>query len=186
MIERLIERRVMGEGRFFTLLQDLVLLPDGATGIREWLPHPGAAAIVPILADGQVCLVQQYRYACGATFLEVPAGKIEAEDQNPMDTAFRELQEETGYQSQKMTYLGKMNPTIAYSDEVIHLYLASDLVEGQWQKEAGEFIHLVKMPFWEAVQKAHEGYFEDGKTMFALIRAAHYLKNQVNISEDIA
>lgn len=186
LVEKFKNRQELAKGKFFTLLQDEVELPDASIGIREWIPHQGAAAIVPILPNGDVLLIQQFRYPVGKTFLEVPAGKIDPEDVSPLQTAQRELQEETGFRAEKWIDLGHFYPTIGYSNEVIHLFLATELSTTHHSKEVGEFVHPIQMPFWEAVEKAHAGYFEDGKSMIALIRAGYFWKNQVKIGEDIA
>lgn len=160
------------DGRLLKVYRDDVRLPDGATAQREWIDHPGASAVVPILPDGRTLLVRQFRYAPRRTFLEVPAGKLDHPDEDPVDVAARELKEETGWQAARFTHVSSMHPCIGYSSEVIHTFLAFDLVEGEQQLADGEFVEVVTLPFDDVVERAQRGTFKDMKTVTAVLQAA--------------
>lgn len=129
---------VVYEGIFLHMKRDQVLLPDGQTALREYLTHPGAVAIVPILSDGRVLLERQYRYPIGQAVIEMPAGKLDP-NEDPLACAKRELQEETGYQAKKWEFLGRIHPVISYSNEFIDIYLAQDIEPGQANLDDEEF-----------------------------------------------
>ncbi len=171
MPETFISRERVYDGLLLTVNRDRVGLPDGSESVREWIEHPGAAAVVPLFDDGSTVLVRQFRYATGRSFLEVPAGKIDA-GETPAEVAIRELEEETGWRAADVEPLGAMYPCIGYSDEVIHLFIARGLERGDATHHAGEEIEVVRMPFAEAVRLARAGEIEDGKSAVALLRAA--------------
>jgi len=162
--EKLRESRLSGEavfeGRLLHVYRDRVKLPDGRESTREYLRHPGAAAVV-LLKEGKILLERQWRYPLGRAFWEVPAGKLEA-GEDPALCAARELEEETGYASDTWTPLGTICPGIGYSNEVISLYLA-------W------------IPFEEAVRMAETGEIDDAKTIGALFRAEKCLEKRTGI-----
>lgn len=160
------------DGTLLKVFRDEICLPDGAESVREWIDHPGAAAVVPILADGTTLLVRQYRYAPRQHFLEVPAGKLDAEGDDPGEVAARELKEETGWTARRLTRLGSFFPGVGYSNEEIHLFLAEDLAAGEPEPGEGEFLEVVRLPFEEAVARARRGALRDLKTVGALLLAA--------------
>lgn len=126
-------------GRVVRLRVDTVELPDGRQTSREVVEHPGAAAIVPLDADGRVHLVRQYRDAVGEELLEIPAGKLKPGEE-PADCAIRELREETGLEAGRIELLASIYSTPGFSDEVIHLFLAEELAEKGTDHESEEFI----------------------------------------------
>jgi ADP-ribose pyrophosphatase len=159
------------DGALLQVYRDEVELPDGKTSVREWIDHPGAAAIVPIFDDGSTLLVRQFRYPARRTFLEVPAGKIDAEEP-PEDVARRELEEETGWRAGHFEHVGASYPCIGYSNEVIHFFVARELTRGEQNLGAGEFMEVIQLPFDEAVAQARRGELLDMKTVTALTYAA--------------
>ena len=159
-------------GALLNVKKDLARLPDGETGVREWIKHPGASAVVPLFENGDTVMVKQFRYAPRRTFLEVPAGKLDAVGEAPESVARRELEEETGFVAGTVLNLGSFYPCIGYSDEVIHLFLATNLTEGAMQLSDGEFIEVVRLPLVEAVRRARCGELADMKSVVALIRVA--------------
>lgn len=154
------------DGRLLKIWRDEVLTPDGHEAIREYTLHPGAAAIVPLFDNGDVLLERQWRYPLNRSFLEFPAGKLDP-GETPVETAARELQEETGYVAEEWAYLGPMHPVISYSTEVIHLFLARGLTPGEAACEDGECIELVRMTQQEFFAQAQAGGISDAKTLAA-------------------
>lgn len=183
LVERKITSQKVFSGRLLHVYFDEVRLPDGTTSTREWINHPGASAIVPIFKNGDVMLVKQFRYPISQIFYEVPAGKIDP-DEDAEATARRELEEETGLSCQKFRYLGHYYPAIGYSDEIIHLYTAWNITSFEQQVDDDEFLIKVRLPFKTAVNRVHSGEISDGKTMVALLRAWHWWKNEGPFSID--
>ena len=171
----LTEKRLRSEpvydGVLLHVRRDTVRLPDGETSVREWIDHPGAAAVVPVHADGTVVLLRQFRYPLRREYLEVPAGKFDRHGEEPLALARRELREETGLSAATWTPLGETHPGIGYSNEVIHLFLAEDLQEHPDDQDADEFVVPVRLPLAEAVEKARRGEILDGKSCVALVLA---------------
>ena len=164
------ERRVQ-RGAQFELITDRIPLPNGRSVLLDLLKHPGASAVVPFLDDGRVVLIRQYRFATGGYLLEVPAGKLDA-GEAPDRCAARELEEETGYRAARVEKLGAMWPSPGFTDEMIHLFMASDLRPVAQRLEADEIIELVPMAFDEAIRRVHGGEIQDAKTAMALLLAS--------------
>lgn len=167
------------DGQLLKVYRDDVRLPDGSTTVREWIDHPGAAAVVPLFEDGTTVLVRQYRYAAGQAFLEVPAGKTD-EGEALEEVARRELEEETGWKAARFTAIGAAHPAIGYSNEVIHFFLAEDLHRGATNRDAGEFMELVTVDFEEVLAMVRRGDITDAKSIAALFYAEHYLARRTN------
>jgi ADP-ribose pyrophosphatase len=165
------EQFVSGEevfrGGFLRLHRDVVRLPDGSRAVREYLRHPGAVGIVALTAEGHVILERQHRYPLGRDFVEIPAGKLEP-DEAHLDTARRELLEETGYAAAEWTRLGLIHNAIGYSDEGIELWLATGLEKREAKLDAGEFLEVLTLPFEAALAMAADGRLSDVKTIIGL------------------
>lgn len=164
------------KGRLLHVFLDHAELPDGSGSTREWIKHPGASAVVPLFDNGDIMMLHQFRYPLKKTFLEVPAGKIDAGEDH-RDTAKRELKEEAGLKGD-LHYIGPFYPCIGYSDEVIHIYLADNLHETAQKADDDEFVLRKRIPFDDAVNKVHTGEIADGKTMICLLRAYEWLKQR--------
>ena len=168
------EQFVSGEeifrGGILRLRRDVVRLPDGSQAVREYVRHPGAVAIVALTGEGGVVLERQHRYPLGRDFVELPAGKLEP-DEAHLETAQRELLEETGYAAAEWTRLGLVHNAIGYSDESIELWLASGLEKRAANLEAGEFLEVFTLPFEEALAMAADGRISDAKTIVGLFWA---------------
>lgn len=168
----LTEHFVSGEriydGVLLKVQRDVVRLPDGSQGAREYVKHPGAVAVVPLFDDGRVLLERQFRYPHHRDFIEVPAGKLEPNEPH-LETAKRELLEETGYRAGEWRRLGVIHQGIAHSDEAIELFLARKLVQGAASLEAGEFLETLTVPFDEAIAMIRDGRITDAKTVAALL-----------------
>ena len=157
----------MFDGALLHVRRDRVRLPDGAEATREYVVHPGAVLMLPILADGRLVLERQFRYPVGRVMLEFPAGKIDP-CETPLATAQRELREETGYTAGTWEHLGTVHPEIGYSTEVIEMYVATNLAHVGAQLDDGEFLDVVLMPEDELLAAFDAGLVTDGKTVAAL------------------
>lgn len=163
-----IETKVAGEVAFQGVLlrvhRDVVRLPDGQESVREYVRHPGAVMVVPVLADGSVLMERQFRYPSGRVFLEFPAGKIDS-GESPLATGRRELLEETGYVADEWRYLTTVHPGIGYSDERIEIWLARGLVHQAAKLDAGEFLEVFSMTLAEGLAAVRDGRITDAKTV---------------------
>jgi ADP-ribose diphosphatase len=165
-------------GRVVSLDVDVVRYPDGSVGELEMIRHPGASAVVPFLSDPsgddpQVLLIRQYRYAAGGYLYEVPAGRLDP-GENPRSCAERELKEETGCSAEQVDYLTTIYTTPGFTDEKIHLFMATDLTAGETKHEADEFLELQPMLLSRALVMIQAGEIQDGKTVIALLFAAGF------------
>jgi ADP-ribose pyrophosphatase len=157
-------------GRLIDLYLDQVELPNGETTTREWIDHPGAVCLIPILPDGKICLIRQFRYGPGEEFIEIPAGKLDA-GEAPLDCAYRELEEETGYRTNKLTFLTNIYPAIGFSNEKMWMYLAEDLVASANNLDKDEFLELLPTPLDEALEWVWSGKITDVKTIIGILWA---------------
>ena len=178
LTEKKVSSEQLLDGELLKVYRDEVELPNDATSVREWIDHPGASAVVPLYEDSTTLLLRQFRYAAGKTFLEVPAGKLSHKEEDPEAVAARELEEETGWKARRFTRLASLQPAIGYSNEVIHFFLAEQLVQGEQDLEDGEFVETVTMGFDKAVAKAKEGKILDMKSFTALMLTDHYLRQR--------
>jgi len=174
LTEHCISSETMVEGSLLTLKRDLVKLPNGNLSHREYVIHPGAVVVVPVLANGRVVLERQYRYPLHQEFIELPAGKIDP-DEDVLRTGQRELLEETGYTADEWVKLGLLHPCIGYSNEVIHVYLARNLSLGDHQRDEDETLEVFELEFEECLAMIGRGEITDGKTIVALYMAEKYL-----------
>ncbi len=162
-------------GKVVKVRIDDVLLPNGRQGKREIVEHSGAVAIVPITGSREVLFIRQYRKAAGKVLLEIPAGLLE-KGETIAGCAQRELAEETGYGSRSLFKLASFYPSPGFSSELIHIYLAQDLVERELQKPEDEFIRVEKLPLQQARELIQSGAVEDGKTIVGLLLALEYFE----------
>ena len=172
---RLLDRKEIFAGRTVRLSVDRVELPNGMAVDLERIHHAGAAAIVPLTADGDVLMVRQYRWATGGWLLELPAGKLDHPGEPPEACAERELEEETGHRAGRLEPLGWIWSSPGFADERIWLYLATDLTPTLQVLEADEVLHVVRLPLAEAVSRAASGEIPDSKSVCALLRAGKRL-----------
>ena len=165
-------------GKIISLDVDTVRFPDGSVGELEMVRHPGASAVVPFLSDParddpQVLLIRQYRYAAGGYLYEIPAGRLNP-GENPRECALRELKEETGCSAERVDELFTMYTTPGFTDEKIHLFMATGLTSGETKHEADEFLELRPMPLSRALQMIQAGEIQDSKTALGLLFAAGF------------
>jgi ADP-ribose pyrophosphatase len=165
-------------GRVISLDVDRVRFPDGSIGELEMIRHPGASAIVPVLSepggsDPQLLLIRQYRYAAERYVYEIPAGRLEA-GEAPEVCAHRELREETGCTASTMEHVFTMFTTPGFTDEKIHVFLASGLTRGAHAREGDEFIELVTLPLTKVLEMIERNEIEDAKTALAILYVAGF------------
>jgi len=163
-------------GSLIDVIRREVSLPQGRISFREIVRHPGGAAVVPVDEDGMVTLVRQHRVAPDLITLEIPAGKLDSPEEDPLLAARRELAEEAGLRAQQVEWLTTVLPTPGYSTERLYLYLATGLTPCQTHLDADEFVDVVKMPLQEAVNRVLDGEIPDGKTALALLMARNRLR----------
>jgi ADP-ribose pyrophosphatase len=168
----LTETRVASEavfdGKLLHVRRDTVRLPDGSLATREFVVHPGAVLIVPVLPDGRLVVERQFRYPVGAVFLEFPAGKLDPGEAE-LVTAQRELAEEAGYVAATWTPLGRIHSVVGYSDEAIDFFIAEGLTHVGAALDDGEFLEIVVMTLDEMLAALDRGEITDAKTVAALL-----------------
>jgi ADP-ribose pyrophosphatase len=164
LVERCLRSESVYDGHFLKARKDLVQLPNGQQSSREYIVHPGAVVIIPLLDDGRVVLERQYRYPVGQVMTEFPAGKLDP-GEDPMVCARRELLEETGYTAGQWAYAGAMHLAIAYSTEVIHIFFARQLQAGDQRLDADEFLDVIALPFEDILCGITQGALTDAKTL---------------------
>lgn len=166
--EQALSGEVLVRGGFLELHRDQVRLPDGNITSREYIQHPGAVSVVPLLDDGRIVLVRQFRYPVGRVMLEIPAGKIDA-GESTYACAVRELREETGCTAREWAYGTTIHNAAAYSSEAIEIWFARGLIQGEQRLDAGEFLELYPCDEAEWESRAARGEVSDVKTLIALM-----------------
>jgi ADP-ribose pyrophosphatase len=174
LTEHCLSSQTIASGNMLTVKCDQVRLPNGNASQREYVTHPGAVVVVPILSNGHVVLEKQFRYPLHQVFIELPAGKIDA-GEAILATGQRELFEETGYSASDWFRLGHQHPCIGYSNEVIHMYLATGLSAGEHKRDEDESLEVFDASFEDCLSMIQNGQITDGKTIIALFMAEKYL-----------
>lgn len=177
LTEHELTSRAVYDGRLLHVREDRVLLPNGKEATREYIVHPGAVVVVPLLADGTILMVRQFRYPLRREFYELPAGKIDP-GEDPLVCGQRELLEETGFIADTWHSLTTIHPCIGYSDERILIYVAQGLSERGHQRDEDEFLDNVLMPLSEAMDWVREGRISDVKTMVGLFWAEKIIRQE--------
>ncbi|WP_412761554.1 NUDIX hydrolase [Paenibacillus chibensis] len=154
------------DGKIISLQIDTVKLPDGSTATREIIKHPGAVAVLAVHGD-KIVMVDQFRQAMGRCELEIPAGKLE-KDEDPLEAAKRELQEETGYECSSIRLLHSFYTSPGFANEIIHLYVAEDLASGDAAPDEDEFLEVYELTLEEAEEAVRSGRISDAKTVMAI------------------
>ena len=176
MKEKTIASKEVFKGVVLDVFDDEIQLPNGKKSHREVIRHCQAAAILAINEKGEVLLEDQYRYPYDAIITEIPAGKADPNEE-PLTTAKRELEEETGYQARKIQELGLFYPSVGYTDEAIHLFLAEDLYKTHQHLDDGEMLNYYFLPLDEVLKKVRSGEINDGKKLAALLHYVLLKKN---------
>ena len=156
------------DGALLHVRRDTVRLPDGGSATREYVVHPGAVLILPVLSDGRLVVERQHRYPLNRVFLEFPAGKLDP-GEAPLATAQRELLEETGYTAARWWRLGVIHPIVSYSTEAIEFYVAEDLTHVGRRLDEGEFLDVLTMSGDAMLAALDRGDITDAKTVAALL-----------------
>ncbi|MDB5861357.1 MAG: hypothetical protein JWQ76_5046 [Ramlibacter sp.] len=168
LVEEPVSREELLKGKFLHVVRDTVRLPDASLTTREFVLHPGAVAVVPLLDDGRIVLERQFRHAAGGVMIEIPAGKLD-QGEGGLACGQRELLEETGYVAGEWAYAFTMNPTVAYSDEKIEIWFARGLKLQQAKLDQGEFLEVFTATPEEFLRWCGEGKVQDSKTLAAAL-----------------
>ena len=173
------KREEIFNGKVLHVVRDTVTLPNGSEATREMCIHVGAVCILPLLDDGCVLMEHQYRYPHGRVFFEIPAGKLNSTDEDPLEAAKRELREETGAIAKKYTYLGETVPSSALITERIQMYLAEDITFVQRELDEDEFLEVERVPLEKLYRQVMSGEIKDAKTQVMVLKV-YNLKNSIN------
>ncbi len=164
LAEQCLDSQLKYEGSFLKLRRDTVRLPNGGQSTREYVQHPGAVVVIGLLDNGKVLMERQFRYPVGLVMTEFPAGKLDA-GEAPLVCAQRELLEETGYQAREWAYAGPMHLAIGYSDEILHIFFARGLTQGERQLDADEFLDVIELSVPDLLAAIRDGVVTDAKTL---------------------
>ena len=174
LYEKTLDSLVIHEGKIVTLTKDTVELENGEKAFREVVHHHGGVCIVPINENDEILFVKQFRYPFKDILLEIPAGKLE-KDEDHYECGKRELLEETGATASEFTYIGVMYPTTGYVPEKIHMYYAKGITFTQQKLDDDEFLDIVKIPFDKAVEMIMSNEIPDAKSQIAILKTAKIL-----------
>ena len=175
---KVVKSDLIFKGKVFSTILNQIEYNSGNKAVREVAEHPGGAVIVPVTEDGKIVMVTQHRFPMNKTLLELPAGKLN-KDEDPFICAVRELEEETGYKSDKVTELGSIFTTPGYSTEKLWIYLAEDLKEGNHNREEGEFgMEVFEFSLNEVEEKIYKGEIVDGKTICGIYLAKRIINKK--------
>ena len=168
--ETKIYSKAVFKGSFLKVYKDKVLLPNNKTSTREWIKHPGAVCIIPILSENKILLIRQYRYPVKQEMIELPAGKIDNKEKS-INCAKRELEEETGYYSDNLKLLTKIHPAIGFANEVMDMYVAKNLLKTKRNLDEDEFLELMPTKISDAIDMVWNGKITDVKTIIGILWA---------------
>jgi len=168
--EKQLTKEYIYKGKIINLRRDTALLPNGEKALREVVEHPGGVCVAAITDNKEILFVKQFRYPYFEEILEIPAGKRDSFDEDPLECGKRELKEETGATAENFTFLGKLYPTPGYIDEVIYMYAATGLSFGEQKLDEDEFLSVYKIPLERAVNMVLSGELVDAKTQTAILK----------------
>jgi ADP-ribose pyrophosphatase len=179
-----VQHDILHSGKVVDLYVDTIQLPSGRNAIREVVHHPGGAVAVPVLGDGKLLLIRQFRYPLRKFILELPAGKLDS-GQSPLETVKRELEEETGYRAEIMKYEFSFHTSPGFCDEIIHLFLASGLTHVAQRLEEGEHITVESYTLDECLQMIRTGEIADAKTILGILWYHNQTTDLTSMTSDL-
>lgn len=168
--EKQLSAEYMYEGRIIKLRRDTALIPNGSTAVREVVEHNGGVCVAALTDDNELLMVKQFRYPYSEVVMEIPAGKRDSKDEEPLKCGIRELKEETGAEAEKFIFLGELYPTPGYCNEIIWLYAATGLSFGETNPDEDEFLDIERIPLSTAVDMILKGEIKDAKTQAAVLK----------------
>ncbi len=174
LTEKQISSKYIFKGKIINLRVDEALLPNGATASREVIEHQGGVCVVPLTENGEILMVEQFRYPYQEVVLEIPAGKKDPNEE-PLECGKRELKEETGATALNYRSLGEIYPSPGYCGEIIYMYLATGLSYGETNPDEDEFLNIKKVPLEKVVEMIMSGEIKDSKTQAAILKIARLL-----------
>ena len=166
---KILSQKVVFKGKVIEVREDVVIDPSGLKYERELVVHPGAVCIVARPTPDEVILIRQYRHAAGQELLEIPAGTLH-QNENPLDCAFSELEEETGYHAARMTERARFWTTPGFTNELMYLYEASELVKTQTNPDEDEVIEVDIVPRLEALRMVDDARIQDAKSILGILK----------------
>jgi len=175
MTEKPLKKNLIYKGKVLDFYCDEVELPDGRKATREYINHPGAAAVLPFVDKDNIVLVKQYRYVVGDATYEIPAGKMD-KGETPIECAQREFEEETGLKAKKIEKLISFYPSTAFSNEILHIFTAFGVTKGKMNQDEDEFVEKMIVKFKDALEMVKDGTIIDSKTIIALLMFENILK----------
>ena len=176
LTETRLSRKEIYHGKVLHVVEDTVKLPNGEQATREICLHVGAVCILPLLSDGSVLMERQFRYAHGRVFFEIPAGKLNFSEEDPLEAAKRELREETGAVAGTYTFLGGLDTSPALVSEKISMYLAEDITFGERSLDEDEFLEVERVPLDTLYEMVMRGEIRDAKTQIAVLKTRAVLE----------
>lgn len=179
MIEKRFKKEILYKGKAISFRVDEVILPNNKKATREFMDHPGAVAVLAITNDNKIVFVKQYRYPVGEVTFEIPAGKLHNKKDDFLKRAKAELKEETGYSAAKFFHLVDFWPTPAFSNELLRIYLATNLQKGSSSPDEDEFLDVVFLEEKEAVEMIKNGKIKDSKTIIAILYYMLFVKKEI-------
>ncbi len=177
LFEKQLSSKQIFDGKVVKLFVDDIELPNGKGAFREVVRHPGAVCVIPVTASGEVIMVKQFRYPFSRVLLEIPAGKLEP-NEDPLDAVKRELEEESGVVAENIEFIGMTYTTVAFTDEKIYTYMATGLTFTESHPDEDEFLEVVKIPLDTLVEMVMSGEIKDSKTQVAILKAEKILKEK--------
>ncbi len=173
--EKQLDYEYIFKGKVINLRRDTALLPNGATAKREVIEHKGGVCVAALTDDNEILMVRQFRYPYFETVLEIPAGKRDSADEEPLSCGIRELKEETGAIAEEMVFLGELYPTPGYCGEIIWLYAAKGLTFGEQNPDEDEFLSVEKIPLDTVIEMIMNGEIKDAKTQTAILKLKYLI-----------
>ena len=179
LTEKQLTKEYIFKGKIINVRRDTALIPDGSTAIREVVEHNGGVCVVALTDNNEILFVKKFRYPYMEEGLEIPAGKRDSLNEDPLECGKRELKEETGATAKRFIDLGKLYPTPGYCGEIIWMFAALELDFGDCDPDDDEFLEISKIPLEKAVEMVMKGELKDAKTQTAILKLKYMLDNNL-------